>query len=646
MLAYQLVSSAIPPAFTVIALFVLAVLIGTRGLSRTSLPLIAVCTFAAAWQAAFALMLLVTDEGDSLLLARSGCALIALTSASAWQFVASTLPPATHRKIVAALGWLGAVGIGLLTMNTRFAVADVVRSGDGFLPVGDGGGLAAIAVFAVALSGGAIAELIGASAEAMDDERRRIRSLAVSTALLAVAVTDLIFVARPSYVSFGWLALLAFAILMTYIVGKDGVRPITAALAGSHILSTMRDLVLVCDRDGRIRFANDAAYAFLGCTREELIGRPFADVLVPTGGDDPPSPNGWVRDREHIFRTSLGQPIELTLSHSPLLHEGRAAGEVLVGRDLRDRKRYEWEARRAVTLLESTLDSTADGILVIGNDGHVLTWNQRFVDMWAIPEELVAKDEDQELIGLLVERLVDPAGFLETLAALDQHRDAETVRVLQLEDGRRLEQYSLGRYLDDAPLRVWSFRDVTARLAAEEALRESEARARELLEQVEFQAYHDALTQLPNRRLFVERLSQSLEVASRTNGSLAVLFIDLDRFKAINDTLGHTDADALLVEIANRLRGCVTEADTVARYGGDEFTIILPQLRDRQDAARVAESILERVAQPVFAGSTPIGISASVGIAIYPQDGLDIDALLRNADDAMYRAKEVRNTYR
>jgi diguanylate cyclase (GGDEF)-like protein len=154
------------------------------------------------------------------------------------------------------------------------------------------------------------------------------------------------------------------------------------------------------------------------------------------------------------------------------------------------------------------------------------------------------------------------------------------------------------------------------------------------------------LTHLPNRKLFTDRLSQNLTHARRIGKSLAVMFVDLDHFKAINDTLGHTAGDELLLEMARRLRSCVRDDDTVARLGGDEFTIILSELRHPEDAVTVAEKIIAAVQKSMIVGGMPIEVSASIGIALYPVDGTDPESLLRNADSAMYRAKESgRNTY-
>jgi diguanylate cyclase (GGDEF)-like protein len=170
-------------------------------------------------------------------------------------------------------------------------------------------------------------------------------------------------------------------------------------------------------------------------------------------------------------------------------------------------------------------------------------------------------------------------------------------------------------------------------------LRESEIRL-EHAERVEYLAYHDGLTGLPNRSMFSKLLGQSISEAHRYERRQAVAFLDLDRFKQINDTLGHEAGDKLLQEVALRLRGCVRDSDTVARLGGDEFVVLLPELADEKDAAIVAQKILAAVARPFDLMGQEFRVTASIGISTYPQDGLDEQTLTKNADIAMYQAKE------
>lgn len=162
------------------------------------------------------------------------------------------------------------------------------------------------------------------------------------------------------------------------------------------------------------------------------------------------------------------------------------------------------------------------------------------------------------------------------------------------------------------------------------------------------QANYDPLTNLPNRRLFHDRLSQAIKMAHRTRFQVALLFIDLDHFKAINDTFGHACGDALLLEVACRINSFVREADTVARLGGDEFTVTLPEIDDLQQVARIAQRIVDSIATPfqLDEGGQLHTISCSIGIAIYPDDADTLEGMLRNADRAMYAAKESgRNHY-
>jgi diguanylate cyclase (GGDEF)-like protein/PAS domain S-box-containing protein len=169
-------------------------------------------------------------------------------------------------------------------------------------------------------------------------------------------------------------------------------------------------------------------------------------------------------------------------------------------------------------------------------------------------------------------------------------------------------------------------RDVTERTYAEE--------------QIKHLAYHDALTNLPNRLLFKDRLTVALSHAQREHSRLAVLFLDLDRFKVINDSLGHNIGDQLLQAVAARVQTCIRESDTVARLGGDEFTVLLPDLQRSEDAAPVANKIIEAVRHPFHIEGREFFTTTSIGISLFPEDGIDAETLIKNADTAMYQAKE------
>jgi diguanylate cyclase (GGDEF)-like protein len=158
---------------------------------------------------------------------------------------------------------------------------------------------------------------------------------------------------------------------------------------------------------------------------------------------------------------------------------------------------------------------------------------------------------------------------------------------------------------------------------------------------IEYLAYHDGLTGLPNRSLFSKLLAQSIHEAHRYERCLAVLFLDLDRFKQVNDTLGHEGGDQLLQEVARRLKACLRDSDAVARLGGDEFVVLLPQIEDGQYAAAVGQKILTAVAHPFRLTGREFRVSASVGISTFPQDGQDDLTLMKNADVAMYQAKQT-----
>jgi diguanylate cyclase (GGDEF)-like protein/PAS domain S-box-containing protein len=197
--------------------------------------------------------------------------------------------------------------------------------------------------------------------------------------------------------------------------------------------------------------------------------------------------------------------------------------------------------------------------------------------------------------------------------------------------------------------------DITERKRLEEALREknvqlgkaiqAEAALRERQEHLNFIATHDPLTRLPNRALLHQRAEHAIAVARRSGRLLALLFIDLDRFKSVNDSLGHAAGDELLREVATRLSGCLREVDMIARHGGDEFVVLLEDIEKQEEVEQIAARMREALAEPLAIEAQEANVTCSIGVALYPRDGETASMLLRKADLAMYRAKEVgRNT--
>lgn len=229
--------------------------------------------------------------------------------------------------------------------------------------------------------------------------------------------------------------------------------------------------------------------------------------------------------------------------------------------------------------------------------------------------------------------------------AIDPRRPQDgTIWILEDITLERAHREALERAHEELERRV---AERTAELQAANERLHAEIAERKLAEErIRHMAQHDALTGLPNRALLHDRLDQALVQARRHNHQVAVMFLDLDRFKSINDTLGHEVGDSLLREVARRLRGAVRAADTVGRLGGDEFVVVLHEVADADAAAHVAEKILAAFAQPVLIGPHALCAATSIGIALYPAHGDESHALVRAADMAMYLAKrDGRNRY-
>jgi diguanylate cyclase (GGDEF)-like protein/PAS domain S-box-containing protein len=415
----------------------------------------------------------------------------------------------------------------------------------------------------------------------------------------------------------------------------------TTAYAVKVSDSMVESLIVLTPNTLTIHSVNKSTCNLLGYRRRELIGKPIetllptvATVLKNTDWQVQLSQQGFINNIEINYQTKTGSLIPVLFSASFMqTSDQQNLGIVCVAQDITDRCQAELDLKRSLSLIQATLESTGDGILVMNRSSEIEDYNQKFLEMWGIPIELTQAQQDLSLLNFVLPQLKDPDTFLKHMQALYADPEATSNGVLEFIDGRVLEQYSQPQRLNGEIVgRVWSFRDVTQRYRNEAT--------------IHYQALHDLLTGLPNRILFHDRLSIALSQAARDRLHLVVMFLDLDRFKVINDTLGHAVGDLLLQGVAQRLQGCLRESDTISRWGGDEFTILLPNLSHVEEATTIAQRILT-VMKPDFALERhTLHISTSVGIAIYPTDGHDAETLLKNADAALYRAKESgRNHY-
>ena len=311
-------------------------------------------------------------------------------------------------------------------------------------------------------------------------------------------------------------------------------------------------------------------------------------------------------------------------------------------RDTSHRQAADAGLREAMSLLSATLESTADGILVVSGDGRIAGVNNQFISMWGIPRELLATQDDEAVMGFVLDQLVDPGQFVEKVTALYADPSAESHDVLDFRDGRTFERYSRPQKVADKVVgRVWSFRDVTPARIAQDRITQAMADLAEQAAQLKALAFQDALTGLSNRQLFNDHLAAALRGPCGT--AVDVLLLDLDDFKEVNDILGHHAGDQMLIEVGRRLRECVRPNDVVARLGGDEFVVLLV---GSLDAEAVAARIVDSLRVPLWIDGTMLRPSLSLGLASINEDAVDASELLRRADVAMYAAKTAgKNRY-
>lgn len=381
---------------------------------------------------------------------------------------------------------------------------------------------------------------------------------------------------------------------------------------------------------------NDAYLDLLGFAREQLIGNSCIDLNIWQ------DPNEWgrvldilrrdgsVRNFEANLIRSDGEVREVLFFAQAVELQDRACFLSQV-RDITERKR----AERKLRLAAATVEHLGEALVIADAGCNVISINPAFCRMTGYPPEEVLGHSLQEL-------LVQPSAHHDGAQFPDMLHTTESGRTWQGEIWTRRKN---GEIFPQR-LILSAVKDNSGQVLNYVAVLSDITQHKEYEAQLKYIAYHDALTSLPNRKLFAERCHQAILRAQRAGGECAVLYLDLDRFKPINDTYGHDIGDKLLQEVARRMQHCVRATDTVARLGGDEFVVLLDGLGSRQNAEAVAGKMVAELAQPFRIADLILFVSASVGIAVWPEHGDDVEILLRRADKALYRAKESgRDTY-
>src|SRR5918993_316379 len=401
------------------------------------------------------------------------------------------------------------------------------------------------------------------------------------------------------------------------------------------VVENSSENVTMIDPDGTLRYASPAFERMLGYAPEEVVGK--MNVLDHVHPDDLPhvleeteralSAGGVATNKaEYRFRHKDGSWRWVESAGTYLLDDPHVKGVVVQTRDITERKRTEEALREAEERFRRSFDDAAIGMALVGTDGRFLRTNRCLCEILGYREV--------ELLGKTFQDITHPDDLYVDLDNLRSMLARET-RAYQTEkryfhkEGHVvwiLLSVSLVHDEEGEPLYfVSQIQDISERKVLEERL--------------EHRAFHDSLTNLPNRQLFMDRLGQALMRTRRRHKRVAVLFMDLDGFKVVNDSLGHEVGDLLLTVVAQRLRRCLRPEDTLARFGGDEFVVLIEAVDDSTQAVQVAERLTDELRRPFIMEGRELYVAGSIGISLGDDRTHDPDALLREADTAMYRTK-------
>ena len=404
------------------------------------------------------------------------------------------------------------------------------------------------------------------------------------------------------------------------------------------LFDNVNDAVLISDAQTlQILDANKQAEHYLGYSREQLLQLSVSDLYAARNAPDLERVRKQVAEShseifeiEHLRADGTLVPVEVSTRYVQ-----QADGEYFISvvRDISERRRVDAALQRSQQDLINSIESIGEGFALWDRDDRLQVFNQRvleimpslagFLEVGLAFETLLRRIAESDLISaeIGIDRWLAERRRMRREGGQHIEFTTKEGRWIRLAENRTPDGYTVGIY-----------QDITDIKHAEEDIR--------------YRADFDALTALPNRESFMLQLQSVIQMTHRSSALSALLFIDLDRFKNINDTMGHAIGDRLLQEAGQRILASIRGTDTLARFGGDEFTVILRDIDDAMNAARIAESIITRLSEAYHFAEQALYAGASIGITICPNDGSDSETLLRNADMAMYQAKaRGRNTY-
>lgn len=399
------------------------------------------------------------------------------------------------------------------------------------------------------------------------------------------------------------------------------------------ILNGVPEAIIILTEEGSIESMNPYAEKVLKASNDELLGQPFTHFFDEKEQIDNIERLVEKQEKNKEFQglNYESQAFSMWLSINPIITQDKMQRWVCVISDVTSWKETELQLKQTSSELDSIFQNAMVGIAFM-KDRKLLRVNNKFEDIFGYSKD--------EIIGHSPRKLcVNDQAFeqlaLDVFSTLEKGNTYEDELEFVKKNGDRFWCDLSSKALSEGNPQegtLWIYEDITKQ-------RESDEKLRDL-------ASLDTLTRLPNRSVFNDRLLHAIHKSQRDAQRLAIFFLDLDHFKHINDSLGHKAGDQLLCEVAKRLKACIREGDTVARLGGDEFTILLEDIQSVQYVAKVAEKVLESVVNTYTLGSTEVNVSPSIGISLYPADGRDVDTLVRNADAAMYHAKNTgRNNF-